>query len=127
RRSGTVRRGVTPFMNRGGPQRDARRGRYGHLGQPFLGLLLCRSVAREYTVDGVIPARIRIGLPMAFFLASALTLAPPAAGDGTGSGITTSKGYYLLTPVGTAYEFLHAYLSGVGVELISGCSCCSSW
>jgi len=60
-------------------------------------------VAREYTVDGVIRARIRIGLPMAFFLASALTLAPTAAGDGTGSGITTSKGYYLLTPVGSAY------------------------
>ena len=84
-------------------------------------------MAREYTVDGVIRARIRIGLPMAFFLASALTLAPTAAGDGTGSGITTSKGYYLLTPVGTAYEFLHAYLSDLGVQVSPGDTLIFSW
>src|SRR5256885_3872257 len=124
---GNVRRGVPAFINRGGPQRDARLGRYGHLGQPFLGLLLCRCMAREYTVDGVIPARIRMGLPIAFFLASALTLAPIAAGDGTGSGITTSKGSYLLTPVGTAYEFLHAYLSDLGVQVSPGDTLIFSW
>jgi len=84
-------------------------------------------VAREYTVDGVIRGRIRIGLPIAFFLALALTLAPIAAGDGTGSGISTSKGYYLLTPVGTASDFLHAYLSDLGLQVNPGDTLIFSW
>ena len=118
---------VPALINRGGPWRDARLGRCAHLGQAFFGLLLCRSVVREHTVDGVVRARIRIGLPLVFFLSFALTAAPTVAADGTGSGISTSIGTYLLTPVGSAHEFLHAYLADLGLLINPGDTLIFSW
>lgn len=84
-------------------------------------------MARRYTVDGVVRARIRIGLPLVFFLSFALTAAPIVAADGTGSGISTSIGTYLLTPVGSAHEFLHAYLSDLGLLINPGDTLIFSW
>jgi len=84
-------------------------------------------VAGGYRVHGGPNVKIRAGLPIVLFLALVLAVAPIAAGDGTGSGISTSKGYYLLTPVGTAYEFLHAYLSDLGVQVSPGDTLIFSW
>ena len=71
--------------------------------------------------------RPRIGLVWLLWLVIASAVAPSVAGDGTGSGISNARGYYLLTPAGTNNYSLHAYLADLGIPVARGDTLIYSW
>jgi hypothetical protein len=49
------------------------------------------------------------------------------APDGTGSGISNARGYFLMSPAGTLKDYLHAYLSDLGLPVTVGDTLLFTW
>ena len=71
--------------------------------------------------------RIRIGVLVALSLAAATLAAPGVAANGTGSGILTGQGSFVLTPTGTLNYTLHAYLADMGFPVRQGDTLVYTW
>lgn len=64
--------------------------------------------------------RPRTGLIIVLLLVLVSATAPIVAPDGTGSGISNARGYFLLSPAGSLKDYLHAYLSDMGLPVNVG-------
>ena len=71
--------------------------------------------------------RIRIGVLVALSLAAATLAAPRVAANGTGSGILTGQGTFVLTPSGSLNYTLHAYLADMGFPVRQGDTLVYTW
>jgi len=71
--------------------------------------------------------RIRIGVLVALSLAAATLAAPRVVANGTGSGILTGQGSFVLTPTGSLNYTLHAYLADMGFPMRQGDTLVYSW
>ena len=71
--------------------------------------------------------RTRTALVGVLWLIASCAGVPTVVGDGTGSGISSAAGSYLLTPVGTNNYTLHAYLADLGMPIYRGDTLIYSW
>jgi len=71
--------------------------------------------------------KTRIGLLLVLLLVLLAASARIVAPDGTGSGISNARGYYVLGKAGEAKDFLHAYLSDLGLPVNTGDTLLYSW
>src|SRR3989442_9844554 len=71
-------------------------------------------------VYGAPSMRTRTALVGVLWLIASCAVVPTVVGDGTGSGISSAAGSYLLTPVGTNNYTLHAYLADLGMPIYRG-------
>ena len=71
--------------------------------------------------------RIRIEVLLALSLAAATLAAPCVAANGTGSGILTGQGTFVLTPSGSLNYTLHAYLADMGFPVRQGDTLVYTW
>jgi len=71
--------------------------------------------------------RTRTALVGVLWLIASCAVVPTVVGDGTGSGISSAAGSYLLTPVGTNNYTLHAYLADLGMPIYRGDTLIYSW
>jgi hypothetical protein len=71
--------------------------------------------------------RPRTGLILVLLLVLLSATAPIVAPDGTGSGISNARGYFLLSPAGTLKDYLHAYLSDLGLPVSVGDTLLFTW
>jgi hypothetical protein len=71
--------------------------------------------------------RPRTGLILVLLLVLLSATAPIAAPDGTGSGISNTRGYYLLSNTTKATFYLHAYLSDLGLPMNVGDTLLFTW
>jgi hypothetical protein len=71
--------------------------------------------------------RIRAGLILLLLLVLVAASARIAAPDGTGSGVSKSQGYYVLTNTTRAGFILHAYLSDIGLPINVGDTLLFTW
>src|SRR3989442_13034411 len=78
-------------------------------------------------VYGAPSMRTRTALVGVLWLIASCAVVPTVVGDGTGSGISSAAGSYLLTPVGTNNYTLHAYLADLGMPIYPGDTLIYSW
>jgi hypothetical protein len=71
--------------------------------------------------------RTRTALIGVLWLIASFAVVPPVVADGTGSGISSAAGSYLLTPAGTNNYTLHAYLADLGMPIYRGDTLIYSW
>lgn len=71
--------------------------------------------------------RPRTGLILVLLLVLVSATARIVAPDGTGSGISNARGYFLMSPAGTLKDYLHAYLSDLGLPVSVGDTLLFTW
>src|SRR5207245_10142403 len=90
------------------------------MGQPFFRRDAWPISSSVPMVYGAPSMRTRTALVGVLWLIASCAVVPTVVGDGTGSGISSAAGSYLLTPVGTNNYTLHAYLADLGMPIYRG-------